>query len=150
MVDAFVKSPVGISTSNLLNDFLLSVDKGGTGLTTTPSMTIDLESTDPANIFENTPKPGVTGTLPITQGGTGLTTNPSMIVNLGSAAAASVFESAPNPGVTGILQIEHGGTGASTTAAALTNLGIENRINEILEDTIYIGAASPTSSLTKI
>ena len=148
--NAFIKSPVGISPGNLLDGFRLPIDKGGTGLTAAPSMTINLESTDSANIFESTPSPGVTGTLPIAHGGTGLNTNPSMIVNLGSAAAANVFESAPNPGVTGILPITYGGTGASTTAAALTNLGIEDRINEIVEDTIYIGATSPTSSLTKI
>ena len=149
-VDTFIKSPVGISTDNLLDGFRLPVDKGGTGLTVAPSMTIDLESTSAVDIFTETPSPGVTGTLPIAYGGTGLNANPSMIVNLGSAAAANVFESAPSPGVTGTLPIAYGGTGASTTAAALTNLGIEDRINEIAEDTIYIGTTPPTSSLTKI
>lgn len=150
ITDTFIKSPIGISPGNLLDNFHLPVDKGGTGLTAAPFMIVDLGSTSAVDIFTETPSPGVTGTLPVTYGGTGLNVNPSMIVNLGSNATANVFESAPNPGVTGILPIAYGGTGASTTADALTNLGIEDRINEIAEDTIYIGTTPPTSSLTKI
>lgn len=199
--DAFIKAPVGISTSNLLDGFRLSADKGGTGLTVAPSMIINLGSTSAVDIFTEAPRPGVTGTLPITQGGTGLTVNPSMTINLESTDPANIFEDTSSPGVFGTLPvtqggtglnnhivnsvlvgngenalsniqtnsgafyaqdvnasptfgtlpIAQGGTGADNAEQALTNLGVESRINDIIEDVIYIGATTPsTNSLTKI
>ena len=52
----------------------LAVARGGTGVTSNPSMLTDLESTTAASVFATSPRPGVTGTLPIANGGTGATT----------------------------------------------------------------------------
>ena len=48
----------------------LSVAKGGTGLTSSPSMLTNLGSTSADTILKASPRPGVTGTLPINRGGT--------------------------------------------------------------------------------
>lgn len=47
------------------------VNKGGSGLTSNPSMLTNLASSAAAGIFQASPRPGVTGTLPIANGGTG-------------------------------------------------------------------------------
>ena len=44
---------------------------GGTGLITSPSLLVNLASTSAANVFQSSPRPGVTGILPVSQGGTG-------------------------------------------------------------------------------
>ena len=49
----------------------IPVNKGGSGLTSNPSMLTNLASTTAAGIFQASPRPGVTGTLPIANGGTG-------------------------------------------------------------------------------
>ena len=51
----------------------LPVSSGGTGLTASPSMLTNLESTTAADVMVSSPQPGVTGTLPIDHGGTGMT-----------------------------------------------------------------------------
>lgn len=101
----------------------LPVAQGGTGLTSNPSMLVNLGSTSAASVLASAPRPGITGTLAVGHGGTGVTSNPSMLVNLGSTSAASVFAASPRPGITGTLAIGHGGTGATTAAGAITNLG---------------------------
>ena len=50
----------------------LPVERGGTGLTTVPSMLVSLASTASAGIFSTSPRPGVTGILPAAHGGTGV------------------------------------------------------------------------------
>lgn len=52
----------------------LAVARGGTGVTSNPSMLTNLGSTSAASVFTTSPRPGVTGTLPIANGGTGATT----------------------------------------------------------------------------
>lgn len=52
----------------------LAVARGGTGVTSNPSMLTNLGSTSAASVFATSPRPGVTGTLPIANGGTGATT----------------------------------------------------------------------------
>lgn len=51
----------------------LGVGYGGTGITTNPSMLINLGSGTAANVFAASPRPGVTGTLGVGNGGTGKT-----------------------------------------------------------------------------
>lgn len=51
----------------------LAVARGGTGVTSNPSMLVNLGSTTAASVFAASPRPGVTGTLPVAQGGTGQT-----------------------------------------------------------------------------
>lgn len=49
----------------------LAVNRGGTGVTANPSMLVNLASTTAASVFAASPRPGVTGVLPIGHGGTG-------------------------------------------------------------------------------
>ncbi len=65
----------------------LPIARGGTGLSTSPSALVNLESTAAANILQASPRPGVTGTLPVAKGGTGATTAAGALSNLGAAPA---------------------------------------------------------------
>ena len=49
----------------------LAVARGGTGLTASPSMLVNLASSSATNVFTASPRPGVTGVLSIAHGGTG-------------------------------------------------------------------------------
>lgn len=102
---------------------ILPIDNGGTGLTSNPSILIDLSSNDAANVLATSPRPGITGTLSIKNGGTGLTASPSMLVNLGSTTATKILTASPRPGITGTLPIGNGGTGATTEKGARNSLG---------------------------
>lgn len=53
---------------------IVSIAGGGTGLTSSPSMLTNLGSTAAANVLQASPRPGVTGILPIANGGTGANT----------------------------------------------------------------------------
>lgn len=65
----------------------LPIARGGTGLTSSPSMLVNLASTSADTVLEATPRPGVTGTLPIGNGGTGATTAAAARTNLGITPA---------------------------------------------------------------
>lgn len=68
---------------------VLAVTRGGTGITTAPSMLVNLASTSAAGIFATAPRPGVTGTLPIANGGTGATSAAAARTALGVDTAIS-------------------------------------------------------------
>ena len=72
----------------------VTVVHGGTGISTEPSLLIDLASTQAASPFAATPRPGVTNTLPITAGGTNATTAADARSNL--SAAATFYPTATN------------------------------------------------------
>ena len=61
----------------------LPIARGGTGLTASPSMLVNLKSTTAANVLAASPRPGVTGILPITNGGTGASTVAGILNTLG-------------------------------------------------------------------
>lgn len=63
---------IGVTVTNI--EGTLPVSKGGTGVTSAPSLLTNLGSTSASNPFASAPRPGVTGTLPISRGGTGATT----------------------------------------------------------------------------
>ena len=65
----------------------LAIARGGTGLTASPSMLVNLGSDDAANVFTASPRPGVTGTLPIANGGTGATSAAAARTALGITPA---------------------------------------------------------------
>lgn len=50
---------------------VLPVAHGGSGLTASPSMLINLATTAAKSVFTASPRPGVTGVLPVAHGGTG-------------------------------------------------------------------------------
>ena len=66
---------------------ILGVNRGGTGISSNPSMLINLESTDAASVFTASPKPGITGKLGLDHGGTGAATAAEALSNLGAAPA---------------------------------------------------------------
>lgn len=69
---------------------VLPITGGGTGLTSSPSMLINLGSTSAANVLQASPRPGVTGILPIDNGGTGANTVAAAVkALLGSSAIGS-------------------------------------------------------------
>lgn len=73
---------------------IVSVAGGGTGLTSSPSMLTDLGSTSAANVFQASPRPGVTGILPVDKGGTGANTVAAAVqALLGSSAVGSSTKS---------------------------------------------------------
>ena len=61
----------------------LPVARGGTGVTASPSLLVNLASTSAAGVFTASPRPGVTGTLPLANGGTGATSASAARTSLG-------------------------------------------------------------------
>lgn len=53
------------------SDLPLAVNKGGSGLTDSPSILTDLGSSSAANVMQASPRPGVTGMLALANGGLG-------------------------------------------------------------------------------
>jgi len=131
------RAALGLGTSGALP---ITVGQGGTGLTASPSMLVNLASATAANVMTASPRPGVTGKLPVGNGGTGLDASPSMLVNLASASAANIFAASPRPGVTGKLPVGNGGTGLDASPSMLVNLGSTSAAN--------ILAASPRPGVT--
>lgn len=73
---------------------IVSIAGGGTGLTSSPSMLTDLGSTSAANVLQVSPRPGVTGILPVANGGTGANTVAAAVqALLGSSAVGSSTKS---------------------------------------------------------
>lgn len=79
----------------------LPVAQGGTGLTDSPSLLVNLASTSAANVMAASPRPGVTGALPIANGGTGSSTAAAARSSLGiTLANIGVIYSSTTPAVT--------------------------------------------------
>lgn len=67
----------------------IPVGKGGSGITSNPSMLVNLASTSAASVFQASPRPGVTGTLPLSRGGLGATTAAGGRSTLGLTGSAT-------------------------------------------------------------
>ena len=76
-------------SANDITSDVLGLSHGGTGLSASPSMLTDLASTTAADVMAASPRPGVTGTLPIAHGGTGAATAAAARTNLSAAAVDS-------------------------------------------------------------
>lgn len=68
----------------------LPVDEGGTGLTSSPSMLVNLASSSAANVLAASPRPGVTGVLPVANGGTGASSIAGLLDGLGVTPKSDV------------------------------------------------------------
>lgn len=96
----------------------LPIANGGTGLTASPSMLTNLDSTTAANVLAASPRPGITGTLAIAHGGTGATTAAAARIALGALATSGGTVSG-NLTVTGTLS---GGTLSATSDVRLKDV----------------------------
>ena len=75
----------------------LAVARGGTGVTSNPSMLTNLGSTSAARVFATSPRPGITGTLAVAHGGTGATSAASARSNIGAAASDIIAVQSSQP-----------------------------------------------------
>ena len=115
---------IHLETSADLITGTLPVSHGGTGMTTNPSLAVNLASGSAAGIFTASPRPGVTGTLPIAHGGTGATTAANARTALG--AAASSHNHSASQITSGTLSVARGGTGVTSINDLKTVLGINS------------------------
>lgn len=146
------------SASNITSG-TLPTSRGGTGITTNPSMLINLGSTSAASVFATSPRPGVTGTLPVARGGTGvtslealksslnITTKPSDAYYVkydiisGTCSANSPSQSTTISGITEndiiiIINSEYSSFGLSNTWCACSVSG-ENQVNQGVLSSYY-------------
>ena len=79
------------SASNITSG-ILTTTRGGTGITSNPSMLVNLSSTSAASVFASSPRPGITGTLPVSKGGTGVTSLDELKNALGLHANGCIVE----------------------------------------------------------
>ena len=75
----------------------LSTSRGGTGITSNPSMLVNLGSTSSASVFTRSPRPGITGTLSISHGGTGATSASAARTALGACSSNIIMISSTQP-----------------------------------------------------
>lgn len=97
----------------------------GVGYSTTPSILTNLASDSPDNILKASPRPGVTGVLPLVNGGVGSSTAAGARTNL-DVYSKSETDNAIQQSTASILPLSvlNGGTGATTAAGARTALGL--------------------------
>lgn len=95
---------------------VLPIEKGGTGVTSNPSMLINLSSGSAESVFTASPRPGVTGALPVENGGTGATSVSAALEALGvpSAITSAITEG-------GYSKIECGVYEGASTNSGSTN-----------------------------
>lgn len=99
----------------------IDIVHGGTGMTTSPVIIVDLASSSSTNVLQSNPTPGVTGTLTIAHGGTGATTaaNAPWLQKSGGTMTGQIV------GLTGTSgYINRSGTVQDATAAVTSNQGI--------------------------
>ena len=103
--------------------FPVPVAKGGTGLTTNPSMLVNLESTSAASVLTASPRPGVTGVLGRANGGTGSSTFRLYDGTLGTSVNLDTYQEefiGYSDGATSTPNSESGITGSSFSGGIIT------------------------------
>lgn len=83
----------------LLPDYVNPSDPTGDGEQVNPSLLVNLASSAAADVFQESPRPGVTGTLPVSHGGTGSSSRGAALYNLMvSGYVESDFNNYTTPG----------------------------------------------------
>jgi hypothetical protein len=122
----------------------IGVSYGGTGLTSAPSLLVNLGSTTAASIFTASPRPGITGTLGIAHGGTGMTsaTSNRLVWTTSSTAMTAGYHYADNthigvgytsstaPSYTLYVGTSNGSAGTLGVSSTLEVLGDTNSTNK--------------------
>lgn len=80
-----------------INSGTLGTARGGTGITSNPSMLVNLGSTNAASVFATSPRPGITGTLSVSHGGTGATSASAARTALGACSSNIIMVSSSQP-----------------------------------------------------
>lgn len=88
----------------------VTVAQGGTGVTVAPSVRVDLSTEDADGIYKASPRPGVTGTLPVAHGGTGATAARAACANLGAFYSGNLtgVTDADNTSLVGVAFLDGG------------------------------------------
>ena len=130
------------SASNITSG-TLGVARGGTGVTTNPSMLVNLASTSAASVFAASPRPGVTGALGIANGGTGATTASAARTALGAAASSHTHTGAQVTGLTASRALVSNSSGAVTVSTVTsTELGYLDGVTSAIQTQLNNKAAS--------
>jgi hypothetical protein len=98
--------------------FVLQPSNGGTGITASPTMVIDLASNASVPIFAASPEPGVTGTLAVANGGTGATDLANVTVGYATnPASGGSFITSSNIGSQSVNYADSAGSASTATTA---------------------------------
>lgn len=71
----------------------LPIARGGTGLSASPSMLVNLGATTADDVLKVSPRPGITGTLGVNHGGTGVATLTGIVKGNGTSAMSAAVAS---------------------------------------------------------
>mgnify|MGYP005785129495 CR=1 FL=1 len=131
----------------------LPVARGGTGVTASPSMLVNLGSTSAAGIFTSAPRPGITGTLPIANGGTGATSASAARTalgitpaNIGAAASSHTHAVSQVTGLTASRALVSDASGhPAVSAVTSTELGYLDGVTSSIQTQLNGKAASSHS-----
>lgn len=100
---ALVSNDIPKLSTDKLTSGTLPTGRGGTGITSNPSMLVNLASTSATSVFATSPKPGVTGTLGVANGGTGFTTLADTTYTTARYRGSALYTTATNPTVNGVI-----------------------------------------------
>ena len=130
------------SASNITSG-TLGVARGGTGITSNPSMLTNLASTSAASVFAASPRPGVTGTLPIANGGTGATSASAARTALGAAASSHTHSGTQVTGLTASRALVSNSSGQlAVSSITSTELGYLDGVTSNIQTQLNGKAAS--------
>lgn len=131
----------------------LPVARGGTGVTSNPSLLVNLGSTAAAGVFAASPRPGVTGTLPVARGGTGATSAAAARTalgitpaNIGAAASSHTHAASQVTGLTASRALVSDASGhPAASAVTATELGYLDGVTGAIQAQLNGKAASSHS-----
>ena len=121
-----IRSVFGFDSSNVLD-----IEHGGTGFNDFPAMLVNLGSTSTASPYQAAPRPGVTGTLPVTRGGTGATSAADARTNIAAAYGISSVQGSLSDS-TKVTSDLSSSTNKNFTLSSLWNGWLEDKISTFL------------------